>query len=59
MVEIANFLFENYEVIGASIAGAIVALMGIARITPNKVDDKYLQIALNVLNKLGFYKPKA
>ena len=46
-----------------AISGVLLALAGVAKLTKTKKDDKYVQLAIDYLNKakglLGKFKPKA
>jgi len=48
-----EFIIENIEAIGAIFAGTAFVFAAIARLTPNKSDNKIADILIKIVNALG------
>lgn len=62
VVEYVSSAIMNADVYLAAIAAVLLALAGVAKLTKNKVDDKWVAKGTELLNKarafINKYKPK-
>ena len=53
MSEVSSFVGGNYLVILSSVAGIVGGFAVLASLTPNKSDDRIIQIILDIVNFIG------
>jgi hypothetical protein len=53
MSEISSFVGGNYIVILSSVASIVGGFAVLASLTPNKSDDRIIQIILDIVNFIG------
>jgi len=53
MSELMNTVMDNYTPIMAAVAGIVGGFAVVASMTPNKSDDRIVQMILDVVNFLG------
>ena len=53
MSELVSFVMDNYVSILSAVASIVVGFAVIASLTPNKSDDRIVQMILDVVNFLG------